>query len=435
MESSGRPGVSEPNTADNLLLFDSDNKSLEGDKNSQYPNKRSRTSESQRSFKVNHSRDKKETEDSAIFRPYARRNRSKINRDPARASSTELVQSRGCLATSLSVRKESVDVIKGSDPEAGNHKTRQVPCPTSATSNGNTLLEDVVPENLFKTEDDDMVVRESTAATENSPVEEKVNIAYRETGLTGVKAHTVSASTVMDSHSAVMTGCQETNSSQLNGLKDPMGEKECSKYSAAVEAKRLDRESSHANDVEVDVNTKVDLHRVDKSDSNSLSMQNASRVEEILDPTVCEMANKKSDEAGETTIIISEQKSGYQSQSKSLKVENQDHTSTVELHNENKCSETESKQQDDLEIPQNDIKVTSGLADASDSSLCPITSQAATEISPCRDSKNVLPDPGITALEDQHSLDDSSRKADTLMEDSILEEALIIKVLFFNLAW
>ncbi|KAG2322896.1 hypothetical protein Bca52824_016109 [Brassica carinata] len=417
VESSGRPGVSEPNTADNLLLFDSDNKSLEGDKNLQYPNKRSRTSESQRSFKVNHSRDKKETEDSAIFRPYARRNRSKINRDPARSSSTELVQSRVDLSTSLSVRKESVDV-KGSDSEAGNHETRQVPCPTSATSNGNTLLEDVVPGNLFKTQDDGMVVRESTAATENSPVEEKVNIAYRETGLTGVKPHAVSA---------VMTGCQETNSSQLNGLKDPIGEKECSKDRASVEAKPLDRESSHANDVEVDVQTKVDLHRVDKSDSNSVLTQNASRVEEILDPTVCEMVNTKSDEAGESTIIISEQKSGYQSQSKSLKVENQDHISTVELHNENKCSATESKQQDDLDIPQNDIKVTSGLADASDSSLCRITSQAATETSPFGVSKNVLPEPGITAPEDQHSLDDSSRKVDTLMEDSILEEARIIK--------
>ncbi|KAF8088527.1 hypothetical protein N665_0538s0025 [Sinapis alba] len=410
VESSGRPGVSEPNTADNLLLFDSDNKSLEG----QYPNKRSRTSESQRSFKVNYSRGKKETEESAIFRPYARRNRSKINRDPARASSTELVQSRGGggLSTSLSVRKESVDV-KGSDSEAGNHKTR----PTSATSNGNTLLKDVVPGNLFKTEDDEMVVRESTAATENSPVEEKVNIANRETGLTGVKAHAVSASTVVDSLSAVVTGCQETNSSQLNGLKDPRGEKECLKDSAAVEAKRLDRESSHANDVEVGVHTKVDLHRVD---SNSMPMQNASRVDEILNPTVCEMANAKSDEAGESTIIISEQQ-------KSLKVENQDHISTVELHNENKCFETESKQRDDLDIPQNDIKVTSGLADASDSSLWPIKSQVATETSPCRVSKNVLPDPGITALEDQHSLDDSSRKADTLMEDSILEEARIIK--------
>ncbi|KAJ0244711.1 Helicase/SANT-associated domain-containing protein [Hirschfeldia incana] len=226
----------------------------------------------------------------------------------------------------------------------------------------------------------------------------------------------------MDSLGAVVTGCQETSSGQLNGLKDPTREKECAKDSAAVEAKRLDRESSHANDVEVDVQTKVDLHRVDISDSNSMPMQNVSRVEEILDPTV-----PKSDEAGESTIIISEQISGHQSQSESLKVENQDDLSTVELHNENKCSETESKQQDGLDIPQNDVKVTSGLADASDSSLCPITSQAATETSPCRANKNVLPDPGITALEDQHSLDDSSRKADTLMEDSILEEARIIK--------
>ncbi|CAH8361056.1 unnamed protein product [Eruca vesicaria subsp. sativa] len=428
VESSGRPGVSEPNTADNLLFFDSENKSLEGDKNSQYRIKRSRTCE----FKVNHSQGRKETEDSAIFRPYARRNRSKINRDPARS---ELVQSRGGgLATSLSVRKEAVDV-KGSDSEAGNHKTKKVP---SATSNGNnTLSKDVVPTNLLETENDEMVVRESTATTENSPVEEKVNsvfrkssvdVASRETSVTGVKAHVVSASTVIDSLSAVMTGCQETNSSQLNGLEDPSGEKECSKDSAAVEEKRLDQESSHANDVEVDVHTIVDLHRVDKSDSNSIPVQNASRVEETLNHTIGEMANTKSeDEAGESTILTSEQNSGYQSQSKPLKVESQDHISTVALHNENKSSESESKQQDGLGIPQTDIKVTSGMADASDSSLSPITSQAATETSPCRFSKNVLLEPGITALEDQHSLDDGSRKTDTLMEDTILEEARIIK--------
>ncbi|CAH8378414.1 unnamed protein product [Eruca vesicaria subsp. sativa] len=430
VESSGRPGVSEPNTADNLLFFDSENKSLEGDK---YPNKRSRTSESQRSFKVNHSLGRKETEDSAIFRPYARRNRSKINRAGARS---ELVQSRGGHATSLSVRKEAVDV-KGSDSEAGNHKTKQVPCPGSATSNGNnTLSKGVLPTNLLETENDEMVVRESIATTENSPLEDKVSNVYRkssvdvastETSVTGVKAHAVSASTVIDSLSAVMTGCQETNSSQLNGLEDPRGEKECSKDSAAVEEKRLDQESSHANDVEVDVHTIVDLHRVDKSDPNSMPMQNASRVEEIRNHTVGEMVNTKSeDEAGESTILTSEQNSGYQSQSKPLKVENQDHISTVALHNEKKSSESERKQQDGLSLPQTDIKVTSGMADASDS-VSPITSQAATETTPCRISKNLLLEPGSTALEDENSLDDGSRKADTLMEDTILEEARIIK--------
>lgn len=448
VESSGRPGVSivsEPNTADNLLLFDAENKSLEGERDSKYPNKRSRTSESERSFKANNFQNTKETEDSAIFRPYARRNRSKINRDPARSSSTELAQSRGGGATSLSIRRESVDV-KGSDSEAGNHKNRHassVSCPSSATSNGDLVLKKVVPSNLLKTEDDGLVIRESTARTKNSPVKEKVDIVFRkssadvasrETGLTGVKAHAVSASTVADSLSAVMTGSQESNSTQVNGLRDPQGEKEILKNSATVGGKGLDQDSSHANNVEVDVDTIIDLRRVDKSDTNIISIQSASIVEGILNPTVDELVNTKSEEAGDSTIIISEQNSGHQSLTQSLKVDNQDHRSTVELHNEKKCSETERKKQDDIDIPQTDMKVTSGLADSSNSSLCPMKSQTAAETSTCISSKNLMSGPGITALKQQHSLDGGSRMLDTLKEDSILEEARIIKVLFFNLA-
>lgn len=442
VESSGKPGVSEPNTADNLLLFDAENKSLEGERNSKYSNKRNRTSESERSFKSNNFQNTKETEDSAIFRPYARRNRSKINRDPARSSSTELVQSRGGIATSLSIRRDSVDV-KGSIPEAGNQKNRHtssVSCPSSATSNGNIVSKNVVSSNLLNTEDDGLVVRESTATTKNTPGKEKVDIANRkssadvasrETGLTGVKAH--ASSTVIDSLKAVVTGSQETNTTQLNGLRDPRGEKESSTNSAAVGEQGLDQESSHANNVEVDVDTKINLHRVEKSDSNRIPMQSASGVERILNPTVGEMANTKS-EAGDSTIIISEQNSGNQSQMKSLKGENQGHRSIVELQNEKKRSiETERKQQDDLDTLQTDMKVTSGLADTCNSSLCPSKSQAAAETSTC--SKNVLSGPGIIALKHQHSFDGGSGMVDTLKEDSILEEAQTIKVLFSNLAW
>ncbi|CAH8276964.1 unnamed protein product [Arabidopsis lyrata] len=441
VESSGRPGVSivsEPNTADNLLLFDAETKSLEGERDSKYPNKRSRTSESERSVKANNFQNTKETEDSAIFRPYARRNRSKINRDPARSSSTELVPSRGGLATSLSIRRESVDV-KGSDSEAGKHKNRHassVSCPNSATSNGDIILKNFLSTSLLKTEDDGLVVRESTARTKNSPVKEKVDIVYRKssadlasrgTGLTGVKAHTVSASTVANSFSAEMAGSQETNSTQVNGLRDPRGEKEILKNTATVGRKGLDQESSHANNDEVDVDTKIDLDRVDKSDTNRIPIERASRVEGILNPTVGEMVNTKTeDEAGDSTIIISEQNSGHQSQTQSLKVESQDHRSAVDLHNEKKCSETERKQQDDLDILQTDMKVTSGLADTSNSSLCPKKSQTAAETSTSISSQNLLSGPGITVLQ-QHSLDGGSRMLDTLKEDSILEEAWSIK--------
>lgn len=80
VDSSARPGapsISEPNTADNLLLFDGENDLPEGEKRSLHSNKRNNIAPSEQS-----SQNAKETEDSAIFRPYARRNRSRPNHGP-----------------------------------------------------------------------------------------------------------------------------------------------------------------------------------------------------------------------------------------------------------------------------------------------------------------------------------------------------------------
>ncbi|KAK7373646.1 hypothetical protein VNO80_07061 [Phaseolus coccineus] len=88
VDSSARPGVpslSEPNTADNLLLFDGENE-LPGEKRSLHSNKRNNIAPSEQSSRIGGSQNAKETEDSAIFRPYARRNRSKPNHGPRGAS-------------------------------------------------------------------------------------------------------------------------------------------------------------------------------------------------------------------------------------------------------------------------------------------------------------------------------------------------------------
>ncbi|XP_020218821.1 chromatin modification-related protein EAF1 B isoform X2 [Cajanus cajan] len=89
VDSSARPGVpslSEPNTADNLLLFDGENELPEGEKRSLHSNKRNNIAPSEQSSRIGGSQNAKETEDSAIFRPYARRNRSKSNHGPRGAS-------------------------------------------------------------------------------------------------------------------------------------------------------------------------------------------------------------------------------------------------------------------------------------------------------------------------------------------------------------
>jgi len=89
VDSSARPGVpslSEPNTADNLLLFDGENELPEGEKRSLHSTKRTNIAPSEQSSRIGGSQNAKETEDSAIFRPYARRNRSKPNHGPRGAS-------------------------------------------------------------------------------------------------------------------------------------------------------------------------------------------------------------------------------------------------------------------------------------------------------------------------------------------------------------
>lgn len=450
MESSGRPRVptiSEPNTADNLLLFDSENKSVEGERNLRYPNRQNRTSESERSSKANTNQNTKETEDSAIFRPYARRNRSKINRDPARSSSTDLVQNRGGLATSISIRRGSVDG-KGSIPEAANLKDRHttsVSCPIFANSNGDIVPKNVVPSNPLNTKvDGGPVVRESTAGSKNSLLKDETDITYRkssaylpfeETGLGEEKAQLVSTSTEIGSPKAATIAGQDNNSTQLNGLKDSTGEKESLTNRGAAGTKGLESESSHANNLEVDVDNERDLYRADKLDSDEISMQKASRVEGLLNQKVGEMTKTKiEDETGPSIAIISECSPAREMQMNSVKIENQSYRSTVELQNEEKCSDTEKNLQDGLVVPKIDRKVSSVLADNPSSSLHAGIPQASVDTSSCIVGDNVLSGTDVEALKHQPPSDGGSIVLDTVKEDSILEEARIIQVFFLNLA-
>ncbi|XP_057473271.1 chromatin modification-related protein EAF1 B-like isoform X1 [Actinidia eriantha] len=112
VESSDRPRdrtVCEPNSADNLLLFDGESKFLEGKRNSVHPN-RSNIAPSGQSSQLDGNQNAKESEDSAAFglpknRAYKRRNRSRPNRDGARSSSTDIIPSRVGQVSSLSSRR------------------------------------------------------------------------------------------------------------------------------------------------------------------------------------------------------------------------------------------------------------------------------------------------------------------------------------------
>ncbi|XAR60962.1 Nucleoplasmin ATPase [Bertholletia excelsa] len=108
VESIGRPGAPascEPNSADNLLLFDGESEFLDGEKNCTHSTQ-SYIAPSEQPCKFEGTQNVRESRDSSAFglpknQAYKRRNRSRPNRDGARSSSVDMVPSRGGHVSSL----------------------------------------------------------------------------------------------------------------------------------------------------------------------------------------------------------------------------------------------------------------------------------------------------------------------------------------------
>lgn len=130
VESSGRPGAPpayEPNSADNLMLFDGE-KDLKGETNSIHSS-RCNVGPSEHSSQLVESQIVKGSGDSAAFglprKAYKRRNRSRPSRDGARSSSTDVVPSHGGNASSLPSRHVPRDT-KGLTLDTDNQKDNNV---------------------------------------------------------------------------------------------------------------------------------------------------------------------------------------------------------------------------------------------------------------------------------------------------------------------
>ncbi|KAF8394105.1 hypothetical protein HHK36_020310 [Tetracentron sinense] len=164
VESSGRPGAPtghESNSADNLLLFDGENDLLERERNSVNPS-RSNIAPSEQSSQLDGNHNAKESEDSIMFRlvvksqAYARRNRSRSNRDSARVCSTDLVPVRDSNGSStLPASHHGLRDSKGSVCEANTRKDHAVSsiCKAKSTSsNGNVVLKTLAFDNQLDME-------------------------------------------------------------------------------------------------------------------------------------------------------------------------------------------------------------------------------------------------------------------------------------------
>ncbi|KAK4804301.1 hypothetical protein SAY86_004118 [Trapa natans] len=147
VESSGRPGppsISGRKNTDYSVLFDGENEMLEGDKNENYLGWKNNITLSEQSSQMDGNRSAKDAEDSAIVRPYARRNRTRTNRDGARLGMADGVHNRGGQGSSLAVRA-SVGDAKGSS--AGTNSQKDMP--KLAGVNGAMVSRTATPESCL----------------------------------------------------------------------------------------------------------------------------------------------------------------------------------------------------------------------------------------------------------------------------------------------
>ncbi|KAE8685067.1 Helicase/SANT-associated, putative isoform 2 [Hibiscus syriacus] len=334
VESSGRPGVPvifEPNSADNLLLFDGENELPEGERKSMYPRKRNTVVPSEQSSQIDRTQNVKESEDSTIFRPYARRYRSKIKRDGARSGSTDIVQCRGGHGSSLPACGASKDV-KSLTSEPNKRKDKNISSlniTKSATSNVDLASKVITSDNQLNMEvDGEKAAEEMTGLSKGDLCESKVDIivsqaliddlpkepaqmeahtspislSFEEPNLVGGKEQIVSAS--LECPPGTGTGKAEnvTDSHQLNGFGDAKSDiknitNEGQNSSETIGTKGLDSKSSCTkNSSNLGVNNDNDVCFDPKIfDSNGKPVEQTSEKKESLNLAVGELAKEKNE--------------------------------------------------------------------------------------------------------------------------------------------
>ncbi|XP_060177044.1 chromatin modification-related protein EAF1 B-like isoform X1 [Lycium barbarum] len=277
VESSGRPGapqLCEPNSADNLMLFDGENKFVGGDRGYRHP-PRSNVTPSGQSSKFEESQNAKEVGKSTAFgipkKAYKRRYRPRPNHDSARSGSSDIA--RGGHATSLPSQHFPGDVKRlVSDSDKDQNSSLNIAQPPSP--NGGMPLKTMPSDNQLDLEVDGVKAAESTTDFKKDDLLDTVPDASASRGLlddqhdqnslTGVQEMPIQEapekpqlSLVKERVGSAGLDCQphttereiENDSSLMNGFSSGKEFKksfanEAENSGAALGAKRLDSESS-----------------------------------------------------------------------------------------------------------------------------------------------------------------------------------------------
>ena len=453
VESSGRPGaapVCEPNSADN---FDGENELLEVEKKRKHPSRRNNVTQSEQSSQMDGIHNAKESEDSAIFRPYARRNRSRPNRDGARSSSTDIVQSSVGHGSSLPARGDARDV-KGLVTETDDHKAQiitSISNPKSTTSNGDLFFQIDTSNTQSNTEldcvqalktvvnlpDDRLGVTESIVLRDNQhdqPSEadaEKApnDIASRECDHGGGKEQVISAGPECPPCAESAKTENETGPALLNGLEKDGNEGQ--NGNAAMGTKRFNSESSCTqNSLSLDANNGCDpCDNCRNDDTNEILLKESSEFEGTQSLPSGNIGNEKKGTSSISAINDGSVHENYSGNDSTVKTEEEMRTT---FHSQVKCTNLEGVEQNDHVASEADTMVGNMLAGSSNSDreiIYPSGPQGSLDPSVQELPQPILLEKNSSAATDPQScLNTHFKVVDKSREDSILEEARVIEV-------
>ncbi|TYI74873.1 hypothetical protein E1A91_D07G234900v1 [Gossypium mustelinum] len=471
VESSGRPGipaVCEPSSADSLLLFSGENELPEGERKSMNSRKWNTVFPSEQSSRMDGAQNTKESEDSAIFRPYARRNRSKINRDGARSSPKDIVQGRGGHGPCLPAHVASKDV-KALTSETNNQKGKNIHCVDATkltTSDGDLASKMITSDNQFNMAfDGGQATEETTDQSKGDISESKVDVTFSKSLIDDLHKETAQVEAdkspvnlvpaesdlVAGKEQGVSTGLEEspatgttkaengTGYNQLNGFGDAKRDEEKpiegQNSSVAIGMKGLDSVSSCTeNSLRLDVNNDKDVYINPKNvDSNGKLVEQTSEKEESLNLAVGEMARQNSEikAVDNVAVVLDTYRSVIQNDSLNDSTVKVVEETRSELQNKVSCLSNDEAQRSSHAVSEAEREVSTVPGDNSNSYKENFSSslpQGKMDNTICE-----IPDTtllGITSIaipDTQASLDNHVKVVDKAHEDSVMEEAGIIE--------
>lgn len=295
LESSDRPRLlCGSNCPDNQLDSNGEGHLVEGEKNSIRGGRRNKFASSKQSSQFDGSKNAKDSEESAIFRPYARRNRSRPNRDGARSSSADMFHGHGCHGLSLAARvaaRVGFRDPKGSVLETKNQKEESllmITRPKCSSAKGNKRIQSDIEvdgeKDLESTsvhaESDrpggDLDVADKSSRDNQSTKSVEVDLTKTaveiDSGVSDIQARENSAFANTDLPSAIVAKVEnETSSGVVSSFADEHSDRrdhvnECQNNATAPGVRGLDSESSCTRtSIGTDVNNDCEVYNSSKS--------------------------------------------------------------------------------------------------------------------------------------------------------------------------